>query len=144
MATVEEIMLTDVLRLPAKTSVSEAAKEMVKDEHRYVLVVEDSNAVGIVTSTDILYKVVAKGKVGKETTIKDIMSTPLITATPDTTLHEASEIMTRNKIKKLPVANKGELLGIVTATELVEKNKEYVDVLVNLSVAGLKKVRMGE
>jgi CBS domain-containing protein len=144
MTTVEEIMLTDVLKLPAETSISDAAKEMMKKEHRYVMVLTDDTAVGIVTSTDILYKIVAKGKVGKDTKIKDIMSTPLITVTPDTDLHEAAQIMTKNRIKKLPVAKAGELMGMVTATELVERSKEYTDVLVNLAVAGIDKVRVGE
>lgn len=144
MTTVEEIMMTDVLKLPGKTSVCDAAKKMEEEEHRYVLVLDDSMAIGMVTSADIIYKVVAKKKVGKETKIKDIMSTPLITVTPDTTLHEAAGIMAKNRIKKLPVATDGELLGMVTARELMEKSHEYVDVLVNLSVAGIDKVQLGE
>jgi CBS domain-containing protein len=134
MTTVGEIM-KDAIMVDTKISVRDAVIMMKKEKIGSVLVSTNSSAIGIVTSTDVLNKAVAERKDLDKTTVEEIMSSPLITATPDTELREAAEILKRNNIKKLPVADKGDLLGIVTASDILESDPEYFNALINLVVS---------
>jgi CBS domain-containing protein len=83
--------------------------------------------VGIVTERDILSDVVATGKSADEVKISEIMTPNIITITPDKTLEEAADVMTDNKIKKLPVVDEGRLVGIVTASDLIAYEKDLIE-----------------
>jgi len=143
MTLVKEIMKKEVRIALKSTSIVDAVKLMKKHKIGSVVVVSDSEALGIVTSTDILYKAIAEGKDLSKTTIEEIMSFPLIVTSPEATLEEAAKLMTKNEIKKLPaIDEKGALVGIVTTSDLVAYSPEYSDVLVNLVVPTTQE-RMG-
>ena len=134
MTTVEEIM-REAITVDAKVSIRDAVITMKKYKVGSVLATKNSDAIGIVTSTDVLNKAIAERKDLDKTPVEKIMSSPLITATPDTELREAAEILKRNKIKKLPVAARGDLMGIVTASDILNSDPEYFDALINLVVS---------
>ena len=74
---------------------------------------------GIVTSTDIRDKIIAADRNPAETTVREIMSAPVITARPDWTLRECSIKMQAHNIHHLPVTDaNGTLLGMISATDL--------------------------
>jgi CBS domain-containing protein len=76
-------------------------------------------AYGIVTSTDIRDKIVAADRNPAETTVREIMSAPVIGAQPDWTLRQCSVTMQARNIHHLPVLDeKGVLLGVISATDL--------------------------
>ena len=133
---VEEIMCKEVVIIVETATVQEAVDSIVKYRVGCVLVVEKSNAVGIVTERDVLQKVVSPGKNPKLLKVKDIMSKPLITIEPDKSVEEAGTLMMDKKIKKLPVVRNGELVGILTATDIVANEPKHIAELAELMLKG--------
>jgi CBS-domain-containing membrane protein len=84
-----------------------------------VIVVDEEQPVGIVTERDIMKRVVSKGFVPKNLKAADVMSKPLITASPSMAAGDAAKVMLKWNIKKLPVAEEGSLVGVVTLTDLL-------------------------
>ena len=139
MALVKDVMKKDVKVAETGTTVLEAVKRMQKFGIGGLVIVKGSEAVGIVTDHDVLFKIVAKEKDSKKVKVEEIMSSPLVTVSPDSELSEASQLMTENKVKKLVVLDsKKTLIGIITATDLLAHGPEFLDVLVNLNLPGGK------
>jgi CBS domain-containing protein len=88
--------------------------------HSVVVAISERNPTyGIVTSTDIRDKIVAAGRNPAETTVRDIMSGPIITGNPDWTLIECSQVMQKHRIHHLPIADEsGALIGLISATDI--------------------------
>ncbi|MCZ2074467.1 MAG: CBS domain-containing protein [Bryobacteraceae bacterium] len=84
-----------------------------------LLVVESGRLVGIISERDYARKVILKDKKSKDTTVHEIMATDLVTVTPDHTVDECMRIMTRHRIRHLPVLEKGKLAGLVSIGDLV-------------------------
>jgi len=109
--------------LDGETSVAEAAKKMlsarttVSGEIGSVLVGKENEPVGIVTERDIL-RVVARGLDPTNVKLREIMVTPLITIPSDATIEEASEIMTKKMVRRLPVVDKNNIVGMITARDI--------------------------
>ncbi len=81
---------------------------------------EDSPEFGIVTSIDICDKIVAHGCNPSGLKVKDLMSSPLITATPDMTIEECARLMKENRIHHLPVSDKqGNIIGMISANDFL-------------------------
>lgn len=132
---VRDVMCKRVITATESTTVIAAVKMMKKNSIGSIIIVRGSAAIGIITSTDILERAVALEKNLKKESIKVIMSSPLITISPDASLKEAAELMAKNSIKKLAVVGAdGELLGIITATDLIRNGTEFVNILINLSL----------
>jgi CBS domain-containing protein len=80
---------------------------------------EQAPTYGIITTTDIRDKIIAEGRKPSELTVRDIMSAPVFTASPDWTLQEASKKMQQFNIHHMPVANPdGSLVGIISVTDI--------------------------
>ena len=83
----------------------------------------------------------AAGKSADEVKILDIMSPNIITVSPEKTLEEAANIMTENKIKKLPVVENGRLVGIIAASDLIAYEKNLIEkVSVLLAMSPMKNI----
>ncbi len=128
----KEIMRTNVLVVNKGETVLQAVEMMVEYNVNNVLVLDDASAVGIITETDVLKKVVAPQKDAKILKVEDIMSEPLITAPPEMPVEDACEIMTEHRIKKLPVIEKGRLVGIVSAPEIIANEPKHFEHLADL------------
>ncbi len=135
MTQVKDVMIRDVKVIDAGANLLVAAKTMEKNRIGSLVVVKKDEAIGIITGTDILYKAVAKELDLKKTKVEDIMRAKLITIEPEADLQEAAEAMTKYEIKKLPViAEDGELVGIITATDLLKHSPDFADVLIHLEL----------
>jgi CBS domain-containing protein len=88
--------------------------------HSVVVAMSDKNPeYGIVTSTDIRDKIAAAGRNPAETTVREIMSGPIITGSPDWTLMQCSQVMQEKHIHHLPIADEsGSLIGLISATDI--------------------------
>lgn len=119
-APVEKIMTSDVVCLDCSKTALDAAALMTERQIGSVVVKKDGRPFGIVTERDMVRGVSSKDKgvTFKDVKLEDLASRPLITAEPGLSLEEAAEIMSKNKIRKLPVVGSGKLLGIVTITDL--------------------------
>ena len=116
---VNQVMSKNVLTLDKSASLQEAAENMKKLNVGCVIVTENNNPIGIITERDFVTKIVAEGR-PLFTEIQEVMSSPLITIDSEETIWEASELMKEKSIHKLPVKEKGQIVGIVTTTDIVK------------------------
>ncbi len=116
---VKEIMTRDVVAVDIRSSVSELVKEMLKRDVGSVIITDNDHPVGIVTERDIVKKIVSKNLRPDEVSIKDIMSTPLITIPAVENVTDAMQKMVKLKIRRLPVVENARLVGIVTDIDLM-------------------------
>jgi CBS domain-containing protein len=110
----------DVLRIDADASVFEAVARMVEHNVGSLLVIEEGNVVGIVTERDYLRRVTLQGRTDRDTPVRDIISSPLITASPDMTVDECMALMTQRRIRHLPVIQDSEIVGMVSIGDVVK------------------------
>ncbi len=133
---VKEIMTTDVKTIRPEDNIKRLAEMMVKNKIGSLVVVEGSGeVVGIATERDIIEDVILLGKSPEEVKVRDVMTKDIITVNPGDTLEEAAEVMVNHKIKKLPVIDKGRLVGIVTATDLIAYENRLVEKISSLIMA---------
>ena len=117
-AIVKEVMSTSIAIVKPTIAVLEAAKIMREKKVGNVIVVEQKQPIGILTESDILKKLVADGKDPKDIFVKDVMSTPIIVIDPYATLEDAIKIMGKCKVRRLPVIENNELIGIITQKDI--------------------------
>jgi len=115
---VKEAMKTNLVIVEHTTTVLEAAKRMKKNRIGNVIVVEKKHPVGILTESDILKKVVAEGKNASDVLVEEVMSTPIVVADPYISLEEAMKTMGKCNIRRLPVIEDGELIGVITQKDI--------------------------
>lgn len=128
---VRNVMHKDVVTVRPNLSLREASKIMSKFGIGSLVVVEDENLVGIITSTDII-KAVAEGKDVDQTLVNEVMSKDVITVDPDESLEEAVEKMMEKNIKRLPVVEGGKLVGIITASDIIVVEPKLIEGIANL------------
>jgi CBS domain-containing protein len=139
---VKEIMSTCLKTVRPSDNVKDAACAMNESMIGCLIVISGTGKIeGIVTERDILTDVVAEGKDSCSVTVEEIMSKDIVVVSPDASLEDAADIMTANKIKKLPVVHGGKLVGIVTATDLVAYEKNLIEkVATLLTVSPMKRI----
>lgn len=118
--TVKDIMTKSVLSVDASITINEAAKMMEDAKVGSVIVMENNTPVGIVTDRDFAVKVAAHAY-QISTPVKQIMSSPLIAINPDETVWMVSDLMYTRRVRKLPVIENEQVVGMVTATDLVNQ-----------------------
>ena len=132
---VEDVMTMDVITIDENASVKEAAETMSQNEISCVIAARKGKAIGIITETDLLKRVIVEGKNAKKTKIGEIMSSPLEVVAPDTSLEDALQLMLEKKIKKLAVVEKKHLLGLVSLTDIARCQPAIIKILKSFAVA---------
>lgn len=119
--TVDEYMTKEVTTADGKTSVADIAKIMGKERIGSVIITNKDKKfqMSIFTERDLLTTFLAKDK-SLLTEVGEVSSSPLIMTSSGTTIHKTAAIMTSNHIRRLPISKNGELVGIITARDLVE------------------------
>lgn len=117
MTTLRDIMSTDVDFCTVEDNIYEAAVKMKDHDVGIIPVLDSGQLVGVITDRDIVLRCVA-GKKPNSTRITDVISTHLITGTPDMPVDEAEELMGNEQIRRLPIVENGKLLGIVALGDL--------------------------
>jgi len=131
---IENVMVVDVVTVEAEVTVREAVELMNRNEIGCLVVVDkEEKPVGIITERDLLKRVLANRKDPVRTRVKDIMSKPLVTGTPHMDIEAAVRLMFKHKIKKLPIVENGQLVGLVTLTDLVRFQPQIIRTLKELS-----------
>jgi len=118
---VREIMTTPVVTVMFSDPVIAAVEKMISHDIGAVVVISGGRPVGIITERDILKRVILEEKDPRSVFCQDIMSKPLITIKPDTPLSEALSIMRKHGIRRLPIVEGDELIGIITEKDLIRK-----------------------
>jgi CBS domain-containing protein len=110
---IEKIMSTNVVSLDISKTAAHAAALMTEKKLGSIVVTRSNKPFGIVTERDLVRRY------SRDTLLESLASHPLIIAKPTTTVEEAAEIMLKNKIRKLPIADGDKsVIGIVTVTDL--------------------------
>ncbi len=115
---VKQVMKTDVVSIDEDATIQEAAQQMINSDIGCVIITKDSIPFGIFTESDFV-RIAAKGN-PLFSTISGVMSTPLVVITPGETVWEAAEIMRKKDIHKLPIQDESKIVGIITASDLVQ------------------------
>ncbi len=116
---VNQIMKKSILTIDSSVPAYEAAKMMEELNVGSLVVAENNVLVGIITDRDFAIKVTAHS-FPRDTPIRRIMSSPIISVGPFDTLLVAAELMSSRKLRKLPVIQDERLVGIITATDLID------------------------
>ena len=118
----QEFMTTQVVSLEPQNTVQDAAAAMQKHNIGFIPVCNPKrHLVGIVTDRDIVTRGLANQMDVHMTSIADVMTKELVTAQPTTSIQEAALLMSRHQIRRLPVVQAGDLVGIVTVGDLATK-----------------------
>ncbi|MFQ5901850.1 MAG: cyclic nucleotide-binding/CBS domain-containing protein [Thermodesulfobacteriota bacterium] len=120
MLSIKKIMSKDLHIMSPDTSVMDAAKMMEGHNIGSIIVSNDNEDFkGIITETDIVRKVVAQGKTPEQVNIIDIMTSPLNTIDAESSIVEASDLMDKKHTRHLMVTEKGRLVGVISARDLL-------------------------
>jgi CBS domain-containing protein len=109
----------DVVSVTTAATVLDAARLMNEHHIGGVVVMESGRPVGIFTERDVLRRVVGAGLDPVSTPVRDVMSTTLLSVTPDTLVEECKALMTERRIRHVPVVGSGGLEGLVTAGDVM-------------------------
>ena len=133
--------ITHIMRLKGKeiwtttpdATVFEALKVMAEKDIGAMPVLNGKELVGIFSERDYARKVILKGKSSKETSVSEIMSTNLITITPNQTNEQGLVLMNAKHIRHLPVVQEEELVGFISIGDLlksiINEQKEEIDIM---------------
>ena len=115
---VKDIMTKIIISVNTETTVFQVAKMMEQSGIGAVLVKKDGHLSGIITDRDYATKIVSH-KLSSDTSVETVMSSPLVTINYDESISAAAQRMTTKKIRKLAVTDNGNIVGLVTSTDLV-------------------------
>jgi len=109
-----------VFAIAPGAAVLEAIRIMAERHVGALLVMEDERLSGIVSERDYARKVILMGRSSAATPVRDIMSAPVITVQPETTVQACMQIMTERRVRHLPVIDRGRVIGMVSIGDLVK------------------------
>ena len=112
-------------------TVYSALEQLFEKNISALLVMEGEKPLGIFTERDYARKVVLKGRSSKETLIKEIMTSELITVEEDCSIEDAMRIMTNKHIRHLPVMAENKLAGIISIGDVVKQLLQEQQFIIN-------------
>lgn len=116
--TVGEVMSPEPIRLASSTSVAEAARAMRERDIGVVVVMEGGELAGIVTDRDIVVRAVARDLDAGTTPLRDVCTRDPVTVAPDEDVEGAVALMREHAVRRLPVVDGGEIVGILSIGDL--------------------------
>ena len=118
---IREVMTSNPRTIAPTDSIQNAARIMRDEDTGVVPVVDNGRPVGLVTDRDIVVRAVAEdGQLSRP--VSDIVTTGVVSASPDMSTREAAELMSEHQIRRLPVVENDRLIGIVSLGDLAVKD----------------------
>jgi CBS domain-containing protein len=121
----------NVYSVAATDNVLQALKVMADADTGAVLVSEGDQYVGIFTERDYARDGELKGQCARDTLVKDVMSQILYSVKPETTVHDCMELMTKYRIRHLPVVSNARVIGLVSIGDVVRAVKDEDESTIN-------------
>lgn len=112
MTQVRDIMTKEVETCSLLDTIHEVAQKMKEENVGAIPIIDNDRLVGMITDRDIVLRCVAE-RHPFSSKVEEVMSTNLFTITPETTTQEAARMMAQHQIRRLPVVEKGKLVGII-------------------------------
>lgn len=110
----------EIISITEDASVLEAITIMAERSIGSLLVMEGDELKGIVTERDYARKVIVKGRSSKSTMVREIMTAEVCSATTDQTVNDCMKVMTKRRIRHLPVIENNEVVGLISIGDLVQ------------------------
>jgi signal-transduction protein with cAMP-binding, CBS, and nucleotidyltransferase domain len=129
---VRDVMTRTVVTATPDMSAAEAGKKMVANRVGNIIIVKDGKSIGIVAESDMVAKVISKNVKPGSIKLEQLLSKPLITTKSSDDVHDAVLMMAQKKIRRLPVIDDGELVGIITDSDVIQVSSEVNQILDNL------------
>ncbi|XRO75294.1 CBS domain-containing protein [Methanocaldococcus sp. 28A] len=123
---VSEVMSFPVITATKDMTIYDVANIMSEKNIGAVVIVENNKPIGILTERDIVKRVVSKNLKPKDVLVEEVMSKKIITIPQNVSITEAAKIMATHGIKRLPVVKDGELVGIITQSDIVKVSPELL------------------
>ena len=117
---VRDIMTKDLLTISEKDTALKAAQLMSEKGVSSLIVISEEQPIGIITERDFIKKVCLKELKLSNVKVGDMMSKIRTSASPDTTIDVAVQRMMNNRIRRLPIIENGNLVGIITVSDLAK------------------------
>ncbi len=122
-----------IISVTPDAPVLQMIQTMAEHEIGSVLVLEGDQLVGIATERDYARKVILKRRASADTPVRDIMSTPVITISPDQRSNVCMQLMTEKRIRHLPVVEDEQVIGVLSIGDLlkvvIEEQRQEIDAL---------------
>jgi CBS domain-containing protein len=115
--TIKDIMSSECITATTQDNLYEVAVKMKQQDIGFVPILEGRKLIGVVTDRDLVIRGYAEKHSGS-TSVSEVLTTDIKTISPSTSIDEAARIMAVNQIRRLPVVDKGELLGVVAIGDL--------------------------
>ena len=122
MATLRDIMTTNVATVTLLDNAFEVAQKMKELNVGAIPVTEGQNVIGMITDRDLVLRGYAEKRSGS-TGIDGLMTKDLVFGTPDMSVDDAARLMAEKQIRRLPVVENGQLVGIVAIGDLAVRNE---------------------
>jgi CBS domain-containing protein len=119
---IRDVMTTDIRSAELDTSIETVAAIMRDEDVGAVPILDDGELCGILTDRDIVVRCIAQGQDPAETTVEEILSENLKTISPNQDTQEAARLMAELQIRRLPVVERGELVGMISIGDLAVKS----------------------
>ena len=116
---VGDVMTKGAIYVRPNENIKRVAEIMRNNDIDSIIVLDKRKGVGIITDKDIISKVVAEGKDPNTTAVSEVMTSPLITITPDEDIDEAARKMRDKNIRRLVVKQNDNIIGVLSEFDLV-------------------------
>jgi CBS domain-containing protein len=124
MTTARDIMTSNVDYIDAQSTVLEAARKLAADDVGALPICESAKLKGMITDRDIVVKVLAQGKDPASTKVIDLVQGEVVTIGADDSVEEAMQTMAKHQVRRLPVIDGTELVGIVSQADIARNLPE--------------------
>lgn len=127
---VREAMSSPVVTVNEEQNVVKAAEVMSNHKIGSIIVESgDGQPVGILTERDLVYRVIAKDTVPRNIPVKEVMSSPLRTVDPETSLEDAMALMNKINVRRLGVIYKGNLEGVISDKDIIRIMPTIIEIV---------------
>ena len=109
-----------VFSVAPEAPVLEAIRAMADHHVGALLVMKGEVLAGIVSERDYARKVILRGRSSSDTPVRDIMTSPVLTVSPDTSVEQCMQLVTDKRVRHLPVVEAGRVIGMVSIGDLVK------------------------
>ena len=120
----QDIMTKNPSCVTPETRIQDAAR-MMKDEDVGIIPVVESQGskklVGVITDRDIAIRVVADGVASSSSSVRDVMTSNITTSAPGDSVKDVMALMGREQVRRIPIVDKGELVGIIAQADIVRE-----------------------
>lgn len=126
---VKDVMSKPIITIEESKTAKEAGELMKKTRKGCLIITKNKKSVGIISDSDLIKRVISADKKASKIILKKIMSRPLVTVAPEDDILVAVRKMRNNNIHRLPVIEKGKVVGLISLSDIAKTSPEMLDLL---------------